>query len=794
MNFIDRSIKKLEFDKILKKLSKKLIFNENIDNVFEIKPFKNYDDVTKNLDNTDFMFKLLLKYGNFNIEKIENIKETLNKCSKDAVLEIEEIFKISKLLCGVTIFKDWCQCDNFNDDTELKYTIKMMVELKTLQDIIKKTFVDENTIADNATSKLYDIRESIRFNTNRVRQIVDEIAKNKNTQKYLMDNVVTVRENRFVVPVKAEYKNNIKGLIHHTSSSGSTFFIEPLEAVETNNYIKELLGEEKKEIYNILKGISKIISENYKEIIYTYNSFLDIDIILAKAKMAIEENSNRPKINKNKKINIVNGKHPLIDKAKVVPINIYVGHEFDALIITGPNTGGKTVALKIVGLFTLMGLSGFFVNADESTELSFFDNIYSDIGDEQSIEQNLSTFSSHMTNIISITKDIDENENNLVLLDELGSGTDPVEGASLAIGIIDYIKNKKAVIIASTHYSEVKTYATNTDNVENASCHFDVETLMPTYRFFIGVPGSSNAFSISKKLGLKNEILEYSKSILDKEKGKLEITIKNLEKSKLEIENQKLEISKMQEDLQKENIRQEEIRMSLESDFNNQRQINRDKASYLLDNLIIETNKIFEEIENNKKQFNKNKNYENLNKLKQETYKQIDDLSGKIKKPNKVQKNDKSDSIIKVGDTVYLLDIEKNATVTKCLDKNNMIEVSLGIFKTKTHIDNISKVNQKNITIKSGSVTKQLVKKDMAKKMSIDVRGLTVEEALMDIDLFIDNNVLSNIEFITIVHGKGTGALRKGIHNHLKKHKSIDSFRVGVFGEGEDGVTIINLK
>jgi len=796
MRHIKRAIKNLEFDVILNIIKDYSICEENKDVILATTPYKNIEEVENSLYKTDYFYSLIMKNGAPPHMIVQDIKGSLIHIEKSGILESFDIFKINGFLTLISEFKNWIDYDTIDgDENEFLYTLKNLSDIPEIREIVEKVFLDEYTLKDDATQTLQNIRESIKLNNRRLRNLTENIVKDKKIQKYLMDTSVTIRENRFVIPVKAEYKNNVKGLIHSASASGGTVFIEPLEVVETNNYIKMLLVEEKQEIYNIIKSISNKIKDNKDDIKRYYDDFLDIDISLTNAKFSVDYNCTKPNINNDKFINIKKGRHPLINKKQVVPIDVTIGKDYKSIIITGPNTGGKTVVLKTVGLFTLMALSGIFILANENSEVAFFDDIYTDIGDMQSIEHNLSTFSSHMTNIISIIDDIDENKNTLTLLDELGSGTDPTEGASLAIGIINFLIGKSTILMASTHYSEVKIYALNTDGIENGSCYFDIETLSPTYRFLIGVAGSSNAFSISKKLGLRDDIIDFSNSFMESEKMKMEKTIKNLETAKIEIENEKEEIEKIKGSVKKELQIQEEIRISLESDFKKQKNINREKAEYLLERVTSETNKILDDMENEKKEVNRSKNYKNINNFRRNVYNKIDEVADNIKEKRTNQSNFANVKDIKIGVTVHLRDIDKDAVVISKMDKNHMFEVSIGILKTKTHIDNISEVKKGAVTFNGGNITKNLNKNKEIKSITqVDVRGLNVFEATMEVDKFIDTSLIGNMPSFLIVHGKGTGALRKGIHTHLKKHKCVTEFRLGVFGEGEDGVTIVNLK
>lgn len=786
MYLLEETIKSLEFDKILSLLSNYLVFKKNVYNINTVKPYDTYLKAYSELNKTKSFYEKLLLKPFLDFLVIEDLTDIFKRLEKNGVLSIDEILYINNFIYNIKILKDWKSELFFNENEQISLYIDKLTYNEDLHLFINNKISNDKIILDTATENLFQIRKNIINLQNNIRDTIDNIIKKEDFKKYLSDNIVTIKNDRFTIPIKAEYRNKVNGIVHESSSTGMTLFIEPIEIFKKGNLLRSLLFDEKIEIENILKSISKEILYNLHHLKLNYKSFLKLDFCIAKAKLAIEQNATFPILKDNNYINLKNAKHPLINKKEVVPINIYIGKQHDTLIITGPNTGGKTVSMKTLGLCTLMALSGMFITCDEGSEVSFFNNIFVDIGDNQSIENNLSTFSSHMKNIINIIKYVDNKS--LIILDEIGSGTDPIEGSALAISIIEYLRNKGSIILASTHYNEVKVYAIDTIGVENASCYFDLQYLKPTYKLIIGVPGSSNAFKISKKLGLDDSILKYSENILNQQNKDLENSIRNIEKTKMDLEIEKINIENIKHQIIKEKNRQEEIRINLEKDYNNQKEKNRQKLDYEIDKLITKSNKIFEELEN----LQKNKYKENSQQIKS----QIDnDLKSIINKFGR-KKNLKSNltiSDIKIGQDVFLLDIQKHAIVVSLPNKSGLLKVSFGSITTETNINNLDIIKDKKNIIKS-NILKNISMPQSSYNTEINVIGKNSEEAILDIDKFIDQGLILNMDTINIIHGKGTGILRKSIHAYLKKHKNVCEFRLGNFGEGEDGVTIVKLR
>lgn len=611
--------------------------------------------------------------------------------------------------------------------------------------------------------------------------------KGSSYSKYLQENIVTIRNDRFVIPVKQECRSNVPGLVHDSSATGSTLFIEPLAIVEANNKIHELYIKEKIEIEKILTELSLKITEISEELTYLMKNLSKLDFYFAKAKFAIDLGGFMPKLNENGYINLKSAKHPLIEKAKVVPIDVYIGKDFNTLVITGPNTGGKTVTLKTIGLLTLMTYSGLFIPCLESSEIAVFDKVFVDIGDEQSIEQSLSTFSSHMVNIIKITKNV--TQNSLVLLDELGSGTDPIEGSALAISTLEFLAKKGARIVASTHYSELKTYALTTNGVKNASCEFNVETLNPTYKLIIGLPGKSNAFAISKKLGLSDDILNNAKKFITHEQTKFEDVISELQKDKQKIAYEKEETARQLKEIS-------ELRRELKE---SKEKLEIYKAK-IIDNARAEATDILLSAEETAKE--SIREIKEAKKLKDlEMAKKLEKAKGKIKEQLSKTYKKETDTLdnykpfdVKVGMPVYIPSLDQEASVLSLPDNDGNLFIQAGIMKSKINIKKLRPLEKEKTTVNNVKISVNSKMKSQEISTEIMLRHMHVEEALYELDKYINNALIANLTTIRIVHGKGEGILRKAVHEYLKNHPNVKSYRLGNYGEGDFGVTIAELK
>lgn len=779
--------KNLELNIILKKLSEMVDCDDAKDIILNLEPQTDLQKVKELLKETEDAYSLTARYSLPSFCGLNNVKSALKRAKNGGLLNTVELLKISDLLQVFDSLKLFRKSMKDDVTTSLDGRFSLIFTNNSLKREIKNCILSENEISDNASPDLARIRRSIKKISNKIREQLDNMIKSRTFQKYLQSPIVTLRSERFVLPVKSEYRNEVSGLVHDTSSSGSTVFIEPMSVVQANNEIRILKDKEKQEIEKILFLLSEKVGENSSAILKSYWLALELNVIFAKASLAYKMKACVPKINNNGIINLKKARHPLISEKTAVPIDISLGGKFDTLVITGPNTGGKTVSLKTVGLFTLMVMCGLMVPLAEGSELSVFDNVLCDIGDEQSIEQSLSTFSSHIVNIVDILKAA--NNKSLILLDELGAGTDPVEGAALATAILEKLRERGSKVIATTHYTELKEYALLEKGVENGSCEFDVETLRPTYRLLIGIPGKSNALEISKRLGVDNEIILKAQRLLNTERVRFEDTIGELEKVRQEVEKERL---KAVEISQKISIEREILKKE-KAKFQKECQAKLQQAMAKSSEIVAKTKYKADEVLKMAEKIQKEKNYSeySIRGLK----KDIDELDN-IANPvvQKRPENYKLPRKLKVGDNVLIFDIDKKGLITDISKDGKSVTVLAGIIKTKVPIDNVKLIDSEDKKVPIKRIIKSTSNKmNSVVKRELDLRGQTALEAIMEIDKFIDNALLMGVNQLTIIHGKGTGKLRHEIHNHLKKNKYIKSYRLGTFGEGESGVTIVEL-
>lgn len=771
---------KLEFNKVLDILEKYSITYLGKEMIRKLKPFFNKEEVKINLKETEQADTLIHRIGGIPLGEIDNINIHLRTLEAKGTLSIKQLLDLAKILKMSREIKEYynkaSEIENLDTNKLRNYFYDIYTNL-IIEDKMFKSIIDENTIDDHASKKLYIIRKNIK-------QIQNEIKNKLNNylhSKYLQEDFITIRNGRYVIPVKQEYKNEVKGFLHDISSSGATVFIEPLPVFEMNNRINTLKIEEANEIQKIQQELSELFMVITKELESNIKIIGKLDFIFAKAKFGIEIYGIAPIINDKKIIKLNKARHPLIDKEKVVPVDIEIGENYNTLVITGPNTGGKTVTLKTIGLLSCMAMSGLYIPTAEKSSIYVFDNIFADIGDEQSIADSLSTFSSHMINIVEMMKK--STENSLILLDELCSGTDPQEGANLAISILEELNSRKSLNVITTHYSEIKNYAIITKNFENASSEFDVENMKPTYKILMGIPGRSNAFAISKRLGLEEHILERAKQLTQNETINIEDVLKEIYDNKIFIENEKEkiiknsnEIEKLKKSLQKDNT---ELEMQTKKII--------DEAKYEARKILLNAK---EEAEDIIKKISELEDKNKMNKIK-------NNLNTEIKEINIQKNNLKSDTKpedIKIGMKVHIGSINQEGIVLELPNKSNKIRVQIGVAKTDFNINDIfiksnnyekqekEKINQKEINIKNNVPTE------------INVIGLTVDEAIPIVDKYLDECSMTSMKTTRIVHGRGTGRLRSGIQSYLKKHPHVKNFRNGIFGEGEMGVTIVELK
>ena len=783
--------KSLELDKILSMLANETTCADAAEMAMRIEPDTDLKHVTRLLQETDDAFVLMAKFGAPSFYGMTNVTNALRRAQAGGVLNLPELLAVAATLRAIRSVSDWRRKSE-SIKTALDWRFETLQPNKFIEERISMTVVSEEEVADTASVALASIRRKIRAASLRVREQLDKLIRSQTYQKYLQEAIVTQRGGRYVVPVKAEFRNEVKGLVHDSSGSGATVFIEPIGVVEANNEIRVLRADEQEEIDRILTELSREVGEFADGIIASYRAAVELNLIFAKGQLAYKMKGVVPKLNDEGKVNIKAARHPLIDKNKVVPTDLILGREYGALIVTGPNTGGKTVSLKTAGLLTLMAMCGLMIPAGEGSEISVFRHVLADIGDEQSIEQSLSTFSAHMTNIIRILGQADDSS--LILIDELGAGTDPVEGAALAISIIEAMREKGARVMATTHYAELKAYALQTDGVENGCCEFDVATLRPTYRLLIGVPGKSNAFAISKRLGMPEDIVERAKTLVSEESTAFEEVVTRLEDSRRRMEDERRDAEQFRMDAQRMMREAEAVRERAEKDAKHEIERAQRDAAALVQKTRIQAQGLMDELEMLRKEKQAELSAEQKARLKAG----IRDLE-KASDPVREKRTNEEYVLprpLKVGDNVLIFDIDKNATILELPKSGDMVLVQAGIIKTRVPMKNLRLLDKKIKEKKTGghrNVTKA-PGSDTSVRNEIDLRGMNVEEAIMEVDAFIDHALLRNLNQLTIIHGKGTGVLRSGIQQHLKRHKAVKSFRLGVYGEGESGVTVVELK
>ena len=790
-----KSLKILEYDKIIKMLTSYAgsVMGKKL--CEELTPTSDLNTILSMQEETGAALLRIYRQGNLSFLGVEDVKPSLLRLNMGASLNTTELLSVSKLLSCVQTAISYCKIDERTEFADaLTYLFESLTPLTHLYQDITRCILSPDEIADDASPALKDIRRNIKGINAKVHQQLTQLIASSKNQSMLQDSLVTMRNGRYCVPVKAEYKSQFQGLIHDQSSTGSTLFIEPLGVVNLNNELRDLEGKEQNEIERILSLLSEKVSLEQDSIKRNLEILTKLDFIFARAQLAKSYDGVMPEYNKEGILRIKRGRHPLLDKKTVVPINIELGDTFSMLLITGPNTGGKTVSLKTAGLFSLMGQSGLFLPALEGTSLCVFDDVFADIGDEQSIEQSLSTFSSHMTNIVSIMNQA--TEQSLILFDELGGGTDPTEGAALAISILSHLHAQGIRTIATTHYSELKLFALSTEGIENACCEFDIESLRPTYRLLIGIPGKSNAFAISSKLGLPSYIIEAAKGQIDQSAQDFEALLSDLEQSKITIQKEEEEILAYKEELE---MLRADLKQSKEDLNNKKATIIREAKEEAL-SILSEAKEIADESMKKYQQWVQNPKAANAKTMEAQRGKLRDQMNKSSKdllEQKKRKKGAHSASDFKIGDKVHVFSLSMDGIVQSLPDNKGNISVQMGILRSFVSIEDCEILDEAVITtptIKRTSKGKVSMNKSASIRPEINVLGKTVDEAVAILDKYLDDAYLSHLPQVTIIHGKGTGALRAGIQNYLKKLKYVKSFRAGSFGEGEMGVTIVEFK
>lgn len=790
-----KALKTLEFDKILERLAGYTTSEEVGRFISKIEPFSDIERARAALSETTEAVTQLLRFGSAPVSlAVANIEGSVKRADIGGVLSAKELLEISRILYVARKIKAYIEAGG-DDTPALKGYAAGLIPHKACEDKINSAIVSEDEIADDASAELSSIRRKMKKLNLGIREDLNRMIRSEHYKKYLQDPIVTMRSDRFVIPVKAEYRSEVGGIVHDTSASGSTLFIEPMSIVSMNNEIRDLQNKEEQEIQRILAELSADAAAIGADLRTDYKLLCRLDFIFCKGKLSLDMNATAPALNTDGIIEFRSARHPLIDKQSVVANDIYLGDGFDTLVITGPNTGGKTVTIKTLGLFSAMAAAGLHLPVRDGSRAAVFSEIFADIGDEQSIEQSLSTFSSHMVTIVDILEHADGDS--LVLFDELGAGTDPTEGAALAISVLEYLRAFGTRVAATTHYSELKLFALSTAGVENASCEFDVQSLRPTYKLLIGVPGKSNAFAISRRLGLSESVISRANDLLSDENIRFEDVLTDLEQNRRQAQSDKeyslrlkKELTALKEEIERERIRLKENKTKILEEA-------RREAKIIVMDAREEANEVIRELEKMKaagigRDGTKIQKARDRLKSKEES---IDSAMAKAAVPEINHRKPIKD--LKLGDTVKIIDMDREATVMRLPGKNGLVKVQAGIINMDVHISKLARVEDKSSKELADKYIKaNPVHSSKTKNVSteVDLRGQTAEEGVMNAEKFLDDCYLAGISPVTIIHGKGTGVLRKSIHERLKKHKYVKSFRLGSFGEGEDGVTIVELK
>lgn len=797
---MNKYYKTIELHKILELLALECSNDAAKNLALSIEPMTQLSDVKKEISKTSDALELSVKYGTPMFYSFKNIAPLVEKASSGATLGLSELIEIRRMLHQISELVRWHN-DGDNNESTLDYLFECLFPNDYLMRRLDSAIISEDELADDASAELASIRRKINRAGAKIKETLESMIKSSETKKFLQETRVTMRDGRYVLPVKTEHKGNINGLVHDTSSTGATLFIEPISVVEANNDIRILKVQEQEEIHRIIADFSKQCAEFKEQLISGYNASVQLSLYFAKANLAARMRACAPEISNDGIVLLKKARHPLIDKDKVVPIDVELGEKFSTLIITGPNTGGKTVILKTVGLLTAMTMCGLLIPVADGSKISIFEKILVDIGDNQSIEESLSTFSSHMNRVVEIIDSADWNS--LVLVDELGSGTDPVEGAALAVSIIERLKQQGAKIICTTHYQELKLFAIDTEDVENASCEFDVNTLRPTYRLIIGSPGKSNAFEISRQLGIPDDIINDAKALLTGENRRFEEIIENLERTRLELETLRSQTDEANRSAQKLKEELEVERSEFEKHKEKELEIARREANAIVKRVTAQSEKLIDELDEIRKQKEKSdfakiaidakhKSKSTLNQLYNEAN-PITTSNEEYVLPRPLVK----------GDNVIIADMNKKGIVVTPPDDSGNCFIQAGILKTKIHVSKLRLVEKQSTSNNapkkqknSGRVTSKGVESKMTRRpqLELDIRGYASDDGVYEVDNFLDQAVMSGSSVVTIIHGKGTGVLKNSIRNHLKRHPHVASFRKGLYGEGEDGVTIVELK
>lgn len=791
---MNKYYKTLELHKVLEMLASCTSNETTKKMALEIEPCCDCEEVKREISKVSQAFELSVRFGTPPFSAFKDVNGHLRRAKSGGRLSLKDLLEILSVLKQIRDLSSWYKhCED--TETDLDYLFNNLIPDDMLLQRLETSIVSEEELSDGASSELASIRRKIRQTGSKLRSTLDKMVKSSSMQKCLQESVITMRDGRYVLPVKSEYKGAVPGLVHDTSSTGQTYFIEPMSIVECNNDIRILESQEQEEIDRIIRALTAECAMRADSISEGWRVCTILNLYFAKSEFAARIKATAPVISNDGVIELKKARHPLIDPGRVVPVDISIGEDYNALIITGPNTGGKTVSLKTTGLLTLMTMCGLLIPVADGSRISVFDNILVDIGDNQSIEMNLSTFSSHINQVIDIIGKADKRS--LVLLDELGSGTDPVEGAALAVSVIERLKSAGAKLMVTTHYQELKIYAIESEDTQNASCEFDIETLRPTYKLVMGSPGKSNAFAICQSLGMPSDVIEEAKTLVSTENMRFEMVIEKLEATRAELDKQNAELNRLRreakensEKLQKELAELEDMK---EKELDKARSI----SMNIIENTKVKSNELLDELQSIKKQKSKAKFESMVSDAERLSKKSLNNMYDNANPVVKKKQNDnyKLPRALKTGDYVFIPSMNKNGTVVSNQDQKGFVFVQAGIMKMKMNISDLrlaekqtqNNQNKAKFTPKKNTASRQV-------QQELDIRGFAADEGVMELEMFINHAVMTGLSLVTVIHGKGTGVLRSAVHARLKKMPVVKSFRLGVYGEGEDGVTIVELK
>ena len=789
----EKSIRTLELPAVLEKLAAKAVSQAAKDRCLKLTPSTDAEEVLRLLDETDAAKERLGLHGSPSFSGVKDVSAALTRADHGGMLNTRELLDIAGVLTASRRVADY-DAQRQGEETVLDRLFTSLHTNKYLEEQIRSAILDEETIADTASSELADIRRKMRLAASKGRQILQRIISSPSYAKVLQEALITQRDGRFVVPVKAECKGSMPGLVHGVSSSGATLFVEPMGVVQANNELKELEAREKKEIDRILRQLSAACAGSMENILWDYDILVHLDVIFARAQLSYQLNASRPEVRRRGGVALRRARHPLLDQAKAVPITVELGEQFDTLVITGPNTGGKTVTLKTIGLLCLMAQCGLHIPADSGSAVRVFHRVLADVGDEQSIEQSLSTFSAHMSNIVQILREVDDKS--LLLFDELGAGTDPVEGAALAIAIIESARSQGALIAATTHYAELKTFAMTTAGVENASCEFDVQTLRPTYRLLIGIPGKSNAFAISRRLGLDESVIQAAQAQMDSDSVRFEDVLTQLEEKRQRLEKAQAEADRLWRQREEDARKARTFRAQMEKAKDNARTKGEAEAKRIVRQAQAQADEIFAQLDQLRRQQQKQLSFQELNDAKAAVRHSLNQAQDALHIHDQPQEPVYTPSRpIEVGDLVELPGVKMAASVL-AVNNDGTLLLQAGKMKMTVKAQHVrlpeGQPKKKPAAPASGGSAKLNLQSRAASEL--DIRGYETLEAESVVENYIDSAVMAKLGTVTIIHGKGTGALRKAVHEMLKRNKAVKSFRLGRYGEGEAGVTVVELK